>query len=125
MTAPGAGAPTSEPPAPPAPGLPRSRVRWEVPRALPALALTLLVAGATFGIAFNGGTYSLEARYALAVAVWWGVGLTVALGLVPRAAIPRPAWVAGGGLAPPTVGAPPSAPPAPPARTAVRPGLAG
>jgi O-antigen ligase len=57
------------------------------------------VAGATFGIAFNGGTYSLEARYALAVAVWWGVGLAVALGLVPRGAIPRTAWIAGGALA--------------------------
>src|SRR5437763_13918395 len=99
MTAPGAGAPTSQPAAPLAPGLPRSRVRWEVPRALSALALTVLVAGATFGIAFNGGSYSLEARYALAVALWWGVGLTVALGLVPRAAIPRAAWLAGGGLA--------------------------
>src|SRR5947207_15971073 len=103
MTAPGAGAATSQPAAPPAPGLPRSRVRWEIPRALPALAVTILAAGATFGIAFNGGTYSLEARYALAVAVWWGIGLTVALGLVPRSSIPRAAWISGGSLAALTV----------------------
>jgi hypothetical protein len=119
MTAPGAGAPTSQPVAPPAPGLPRSRVRWEVPRALPPLALTVLVAGATFGIAFNGGTYSLEARYALAVAVWWGVGLTVALGLVPRGAIPRAAWIAGGSLAALTAWTALSATWAPGAETAI------
>jgi hypothetical protein len=119
MTAPGASAPTSEPATPPAPGLPRSRVRWEVPRALPALALVVLVAGAVFGIAFNGGTYSLEARYALAVAVWWGVGLTVALGLVPRAAIPRAAWIAGGSLVALTVWTALSATWAPSAETAI------
>src|SRR5437763_14403800 len=119
MTAPGASAATSEPAAPPSPGLPRSRVRWEVPRALPALALTLLAAGAIFGIAFDGGTYSLEARCALAVAVWWGVGLTVALGLVPRTAIPRSAWIAGGALAALTVWTALSATWAPGAETAI------
>jgi hypothetical protein len=68
-------------------------------RALIGVATLVAVAGATFGLAFNGGTYALSARDALAVALWWGIGLGVALGRLPVSPIPRAAWVAGGLLA--------------------------
>src|SRR5438445_11442146 len=99
MSASGAAAPTS-----PIAAGPRRPDAAELPhrdrrRALVGIATLALVAGATFGIAFNGGTYALTARDALAVALWWGIGLGVALGRLPVAPIPRAAWVAGGLLA--------------------------
>ena len=62
MSASGAAAPTRRGPTPPIPAAERRP-------ALLGPATVVLVAGATFGIAFKGGTYGLTAREALAVAV--------------------------------------------------------
>ncbi len=48
-----------------------------------ALAVTVAVAVATFAIAYDNGTYSLTARSALAIAVWWAILLGVALRVLP------------------------------------------
>src|SRR3954468_104575 len=63
-----------------------------------AVAPVLLVALAVFGVAFNGGTYAENARDALSVALWWGIGLLVALSVWPRARLGRGAWTTGGFL---------------------------
>jgi hypothetical protein len=55
---------------------------------------TLAVAGAVFGLAFNSGSYALTARCAIGVAVWWGLALALASGLLPLSRVPRVALVA-------------------------------
>jgi hypothetical protein len=51
------------------------------------------VAGVTFLLGFNDGTYQLTARSAVAIAAWWALAAGVALKLWPRAWPPRAAWV--------------------------------
>ena len=60
---------------------------------------TALVALATFGLAFNDGTFAAPDRYAVAIAIWWGLLLGVAFAVWPAARIPRPALVSAGLLA--------------------------
>ena len=57
-------------------------------------ALRLSVATAVFLAALDGGSFSSESRLTLAIGVWWAIGLAVALGLAPRAEIPRAALAA-------------------------------
>ncbi|MFN2470695.1 MAG: O-antigen ligase family protein [Gaiellaceae bacterium] len=58
--------------------------------------MTLAVAAVVFWLAYDGGTYSLVSRNTFSIAVWWTLGLGVALGLLPRARIPRAAWLVAG-----------------------------
>jgi O-antigen ligase len=59
---------------------------------------TLAVAGAVFALAFNSGSYAITARCAVGVAVWWGLALALASGLLPLARVPRAAVVTAGFL---------------------------
>jgi O-Antigen ligase len=61
--------------------------------------ITLAVALAVFWAAFDGGSYGLDARSMLAVAVWWTILMAIVLGLWPAARPPRAALLAGGFLA--------------------------
>jgi len=70
-----------------------------VSAALRRYGLLLAVAVATFAFAYDNGSFSLSARNALAVAVWWAVVLGIALGTWPLARVPRAAIVAGSCLA--------------------------
>jgi hypothetical protein len=63
------------------------------------MILTLAVAGVMFWLAFDGGTYRLEARNAFAIALWWTLLIAVGLGLWPATRVPRAALVTGGLLA--------------------------
>jgi len=58
-----------------------------------------VVAAAVFALAYDGGSYSLATRSSLAIVVWWGIALGVALGLLPRARISPVALLVGGLLA--------------------------
>ena len=60
---------------------------------------TPAVAAAVFWLGFDSGTYGLQARSTVAIAVWWAVVMGVALGLWPLARVPRVALVAGALLA--------------------------
>ncbi len=57
------------------------------------------VAAVAFLLALNGGFYHLADRDALAVLVWWALGLMVVLGLWPVARVPPVAAVAAAALA--------------------------
>ena len=70
--------------------------RW--PHALAALALTLAVAGVTFLLGFDDGTYQLTDRSAVAIAAWWAVAVGIALKAWPRRP-PRATLVAAAALA--------------------------
>jgi len=63
-----------------------------------AAALTLAVAGLTFLLGFNDGTYQLTDRSAVAIAAWWAIGLGIALKAWPRTRPPLAAIVAAGAL---------------------------
>jgi len=63
------------------------------------LLLTLGAALAVFWLGFDGGTYELESRATLAIAVWWGILLAVVLGLWPLVTPPRGAILTGGLIA--------------------------
>jgi hypothetical protein len=58
------------------------------------LALTLLVAGVLFVLAYENGSYDTTTWAAAAVLVWWTVGL-VAVGVLPGRRMPRTALVTG------------------------------
>jgi O-antigen ligase len=64
-----------------------------------AAALTLAIAGLTFLLGFNDGTYQLTDRSVVAIAAWWAIGLGIALQVWPRARPPLAAIVAAGALA--------------------------
>jgi hypothetical protein len=49
-----------------------------------ALALTLAVAGVTFLLGFNDGTYQLTDRSAVAIAAWWAIAIGIVLKAWPR-----------------------------------------
>ena len=60
----------------------------------------LAVAGITFLLGFNDGTYQLTDRSAVAIAAWWAVGIGIALkAWPPLGRTPRAAFVAAGALA--------------------------
>jgi hypothetical protein len=61
--------------------------------------LGTVVAAALFWTAYDGGSYSLQSRATLAIALWWTIIMAVALGLWPLARPPRASVVAGGFLA--------------------------
>ena len=63
------------------------------------LILAIVVAGVVFWLAFDGGTYMLESRSIVAIAVWWAIVIAVGLGLWPLRRPPRAAFVAGALLA--------------------------
>jgi tetratricopeptide (TPR) repeat protein len=60
--------------------------------------LTLAVASGVFALAFDAGGYSLTTRNAVAIAIWWAIGLSVALSLLPLARPARATVVAGSAL---------------------------
>jgi O-antigen ligase/polysaccharide polymerase Wzy-like membrane protein len=65
----------------------RSHVK---PLALSGAAVaTCALAGLVFFLAYEGGSYALERRAPLAIALWWTVIMAVALGLWPLARVPR------------------------------------
>ena len=45
--------------------------------------LGAVVAAALFWIAYDGGSYSLQSRATLAIALWWAIIMAVVLGLWP------------------------------------------
>jgi hypothetical protein len=61
--------------------------------------LVAMVAGATFWIAFHGGFYGVQPRAALAIAIWWVIGLIVSTRLVDLQRVPRLAVLTFAGLA--------------------------
>lgn len=79
-----------------APAVRRRRDVAQVARALRPAALPLAVAAAIAAVAFSGGGYALGVRNPAGIAVWWTAGLAVALGVWPRARLPRPALLAVG-----------------------------
>jgi hypothetical protein len=85
------------------PGPGRAPVRRRLPQALApvawATALTLAVAGVTFLLGFNDGTYQLTDRSAVAIAVWWALAVGIALKAWPRGHVPRAALVSAAALA--------------------------
>jgi len=61
--------------------------------------LAAMVAGATFWIAFHGGFYGVQPRAALAIVIWWAIGLIVSTRVVDPQRVPRLAAVTFAGLA--------------------------
>jgi hypothetical protein len=66
-------------------------------------ALALAGGAVVFWIAYDGGSYAVESRATLAIAVWWTLLMAVVLGLWPLVTPPRAGVVAGGLLAALTV----------------------
>jgi hypothetical protein len=64
----------------------------------PALT-TGLVAVAIFWIAYDNGSYGVESRNSLAIAIWWTVIVVIVFGLWPKEPVFRPALVLGALLA--------------------------
>jgi O-antigen ligase len=62
------------------------------------VALTLAVAGVTFLLGFNDGTYQLTDRSAVAIAAWWALAAGIALRAWPGIRLPRAALVSVGAL---------------------------
>jgi O-Antigen ligase/Tetratricopeptide repeat len=63
------------------------------------LALAVLIAGAAFWLAYDGGTYSLESRTATAIVLWSALLTAVVFGVPKLGRPPNAALVAGGLLA--------------------------
>ena len=74
-------------------------VRTERFRRARGWALSGAVAGALFGVAYDGGAYALTTRNTIAVLVLWALATGVAIGIWPRAGIPGAALAVGGLLA--------------------------
>jgi O-antigen ligase len=64
-----------------------------------ALALTLAVAGVTFLLGFNDGTYQLTDRSAVAIAAWWAIAIGIVLKAWPSLRPSPAALVSVGALA--------------------------
>lgn len=64
-----------------------------------ASATPVAVAGVTFWVAFDGGTYDLPSRNSLAIAAWWLLAVAVAARLWPRASLPAAGFAAASLLA--------------------------
>src|SRR6187200_2976403 len=71
----------------PYPGVRASRIG--AARVSPDILVIVLVAAALFWVTYDNGSYSLESRGALAVAVWWGVLVAIVFGLAPQAPVTR------------------------------------
>ena len=56
----------------------------------------MLVAAAVFWVAYDNGSYSLESRNTLAIALWWALIAVVVFGLLPREPTSRASVVIGG-----------------------------
>jgi hypothetical protein len=54
------------------------------------------VAAAFFWVAYDNGSYGLESRNTLAVAIWWALIVALVFGLLPREPVPTAAVVVGG-----------------------------
>jgi Flp pilus assembly protein TadD len=59
--------------------------------------VTLAVAAAVFWIAFDEGSFGLQSRAMLAIAVWWAVVVVLAARVCPVSPLPR-ATIVGGGM---------------------------
>ncbi len=66
---------------------------------LAALAAAVVIAGATFAIAFDGGAYALTSRHTVAVLLLWLLAVGVGFGFWPTARVPVAALVVGALLA--------------------------
>jgi hypothetical protein len=63
-------------------------------------ALTVgIVAASLFWIAYDNGSYGIEGRDTLAIAIWWTVVVVIVFGLLPRERVPPAALVLGALLA--------------------------
>ncbi len=59
-------------------------------------ALTVgIVAASLFWIAYDNGSYGVEGRDSLAIAIWWAVIVVIVFGLLPKERVPRAALVLG------------------------------
>jgi hypothetical protein len=79
-----------------------NRIRIAIPRfgiSAQALLTTLVVAAATFGIAYDNGSYFLPSRNTLAIAIWWTVIVGIVLGLLTAKNLPRASLAVAGVLA--------------------------
>jgi hypothetical protein len=85
---------------PGAPGTTPAASRGAGPLAgrLAPVLVPLAVGTATFLLALNNGSYALNDRLALAVAVWWAIAIGVGLRLVSLERTPRTAYTAAAGL---------------------------
>ena len=72
----------------------RAAAAWLQPRAV-SIALAVIV----FWLALKGGTYAITVRNPVAMAAWLAVALGAATAILPRARVPRIAFVAGALLA--------------------------
>jgi len=70
--------------------------RW---RLGPGVVVTGLVAAAVFWVAYDNGSYGLESRNTLAIALWWALIVIALFGLLPREPTSRASLVIGGLLA--------------------------
>jgi tetratricopeptide (TPR) repeat protein len=70
-----------------APGRPGAARAWEG-RIAPALAF-LATAGLLVAYALRGGSYDIVVRQEMGLGIWWVLGLGFALGVLPRAPVPR------------------------------------
>jgi hypothetical protein len=62
-------------------------------RSVPRSAVTLVVAGVVFAVAYENGGYGLQARSLCGICVWWGLVVGFGLGLLPRRPVPdRRTW---------------------------------
>jgi hypothetical protein len=73
--------------------------RWTLPPAARVPAVGAAVAGVTTALALMQGGYSVTVRDAFAVAIWWGLIVTIGFGVWPRAVPPRVALIVLGLLA--------------------------
>jgi O-Antigen ligase len=64
----------------------------------PALIVGI-VAASLFWIAYDNGSYGVESRNSLAIAIWWTVIVVIVFGLLPKERVPRAALVLGALLA--------------------------
>src|SRR5436190_11282038 len=66
---------------------------------VPQWLVGLLAGGITFWLAYENGSYAEPTRYAIAIAVWWGVIVALGAGLATARHAFAATVVVGGGLA--------------------------
>lgn len=71
------------------------RIATSLPVGWPVAAAT---AALVVGLSLQGGAYGIGTRSIFGIALWWAIGLTLAVGIWPVARIPRPAAVGAGVL---------------------------